>query len=70
MIIGRISENREDLIELEVIGVNWQQNIEAAIDTGFDGHLSLPLYLIRRLGLGPVGYRQVILGDGNRVVFN
>jgi predicted aspartyl protease len=51
MIIGKISENREALIELEVIGVNWQQRIVATIDTGFDGYLTLPLYMINRLGL-------------------
>ena len=70
MIIGKISENREALIELEVIGVNWQQRIVATIDTGFDGYLTPPLYMINRLGLRPAGYRQAILGDGNRAVFN
>ncbi len=70
MIIGKISENREALIELEVIGVNWQQRIVATIDTGFDGYLTLSLYMINQLGLRPAGYRQAILGDGNRVVFN
>ena len=50
--------------------MNWQQRIVATIDTGFDGYLTLPLYMINRLGLRPAGYRQAILGDGNRVVFN
>ena len=70
MIIGKITENREALIDLEVIGVNWRQSIVATIDTGFDGYLTLPLYLINRVGLRPAGYRQATLGDGNRVVFN
>ena len=70
MIIGKITKNREAVIELEVIGTNWQNTIEVSIDTGFDGYLTLPLYLINRLGLRQAGYRQAILGDGNKVVFN
>lgn len=70
MIIGKITENREAVIELEVIGPDWQDEIEVSIDTGFDGYLTLPLYLINRLGLRQAGYRQAILGDGKKVVFS
>ena len=70
MITGKITKNREAVIELEVIGTNWQDKIEASIDTGFDGYLTLPLYLINRFGLQQAGYRQAILGDGKKVVFN
>lgn len=70
MIIGKTTKNREAVIELEVIGTNWQDKIEVSIDTGFDGYLTLPFYLINRLGLRQAGSRQAILGDGNKVVFN
>ncbi len=68
MIIGTITENQEAIIELEVVGSNWQEKIEAVIDTGYDGYLTLPINLLNRLGLRHAGYRQVILGDGNMVV--
>ena len=60
MIIGRITENREAIIELEVFGLNWQEKIKVAIDTGFDGYLTLPLNLINRLKLRRAGHRQAM----------
>lgn len=68
MIIGRITKNQEAIVELEVVGSNRQEKIEAVIDTGYDGFLTLPIKLINRLGLRQAGYRQAILGDGNMVV--
>ncbi len=69
MILGKVSENREAVIELEVLGLNRWMKIEVVIDTGFDGYLTLPSNLINRLNLRQAGHRQVILGDGNMVVF-
>ena len=67
MIIGRITNNQEAIIELEIVGLNQQEKIEVVIDTGFDGHLTLPGDFINRIGLRRAGRRHAILGDGNIV---
>ena len=68
MILGKITENQEAIIELEVVGLNRQEKIETVIDAGYDGFLTLPINLINRLKLRRAGYRSAILGDGNVVV--
>ena len=71
MITGKINANREAIIELEVIGSNQKrEKVEAAIDTGFNGYLTLPNDLINYLKLQLAGSRHVTLGDGNVVVLD
>ena len=71
MIAGKITANREAIIELEVIGSNQKrEKVEAAIDTGFNGYLTLPNDLINYLKLQLAGSRHVTLGDGNVVVLD
>ena len=68
MIIGKVTTYQEAVIELEVVGLNQQTRIEAVIDTGFTGYLTLPSMLIDRFKLQQVGEQITILGDENRVV--
>ena len=71
MITGKINANREAIIELDVIGSNQKrEKVEAAIDTGFNGYLTLPNDLINYLKLQLAGSRHVTLGDGNVVVLD
>ena len=71
MITGQVTANREAVIELEIIGPTKQtQRVEAVIDTGFNGYLTLPGNLINRLKLQFVGNRRATLGDGNVVVLD
>ena len=71
MITGKITTNREAIIELEVIGLNQsREKVEAIIDTGFNGYLTLPNDLINYLNLQRAGSRHVTLGDGNVVVLD
>ena len=71
MITGKITTNREAIIELEVIGLNQStKKVEAVIDTGFNGYLTLPNDLINYLKLQRAGSRHVTLGDGNVVVLD
>ena len=65
MITGKIVNNQEAIIELEVTGVVHPQKIEAVIDTGFTEELMLPGDLIERLGLPRIGELPITLGDGN-----
>lgn len=52
MITGIVTDRREAVIRLKVRGPTGQdQEIEAIIDTGFDGWLSLPSSIIAQLGL-------------------
>ena len=65
MIIGVVNANREATIRLVVHGADRQtQEIEAVIDTGFTGFLTLPSSLIALLGLPWLGRHQAILADG------
>jgi predicted aspartyl protease len=51
MIVGMVNANREATIRLLVIGPQgYQQEIEAIIDTGFTGFLTLPPLLVTTLG--------------------
>lgn len=65
MIHGTI-RNREAVIELEVSGPGQPpQQIEAVIDTGYNGYLTLPSHLVTALRLPFAGYRRGTLADGS-----
>lgn len=70
MIAGWISDSREAIIRLVVSGPGGSINIDAVIDTGFDGSLSLPPALISRLNLLLQGSARTVLGDGSKIVFD
>jgi predicted aspartyl protease len=71
MIIGSVNANREATIRLIVHGTQRQaQEIEAIIDTGFTGFLTLPLPLIASLGLTWRGRAQAVLADGSLHLFD
>ena len=71
MITGQVTANREAVIELEIVSQNQQiESVEAVIDTGFNGYLTLPSDLVNRLNLQLAGNRRVTLGDGNTVVLD
>ena len=52
MITGQVTVYREAVISLSVKGPEGQsREIDAVIDTGFNGFLTLPASLIQELGL-------------------
>lgn len=66
MIKGVVNARREATISLVVRGPNAQEEeLEAVIDTGFTGFLTLPPSLIVSLGLPWRGQAQAELGDGS-----
>ena len=69
MIIGIITADREAIIRFPVRDQGGQeQEIEAVIDTGFNGYLTLPDVLVAALGL-PYHSRSIVtLGDGSKLV--
>ena len=71
MINGQVTANREAVIELEIVSSDQKiERVEAVIDTGFNGYLTLPSDLVNRLNLQLAGNRRATLGDGNTVVLD
>src|SRR5438270_384079 len=71
MITGTVNAFVEALIRFLVHGPQGQeQEIEAIIDTGFTGSLSLPLAVIVALGLPFRRRSRAILADGRSIRFD
>lgn len=71
MIEGTVNENFEATIRLTLRDVAGEEHdIEAIIDTGFTGHLTLPMALIGRLALSWQSRSQALLADGSMHVFD
>jgi clan AA aspartic protease len=70
MMFGVVNNNCEAIIKVAVGRIDSPKTaIDAVIDTGFTGFLSLPHSVITDLGL-PWHYRDIgTLGDGSEVVF-
>ena len=67
MIVGRVA-NREATIAIEVLGPNAVvRQIDAVIDTGYNGYLTFPDHLVKTLQLAFAGHRRGMLADGSAV---
>ncbi|HEX7183416.1 MAG TPA: clan AA aspartic protease [Thermoanaerobaculia bacterium] len=68
MLTGRVTAEKEAVVGIQVLGSAGQvTSVEAGIDTGYDGFLTLPASLIRDLDLPFAGTARAILGDGKEV---
>lgn len=68
MITGFVTPDREAVIHILVRNdAGREERIEAVIDTGFNGFLTLPLSLISSLALSFAGTTRTTLGDGSEV---
>jgi clan AA aspartic protease len=71
MISGRVNAYSEAVVRLSVRSPQGHtQAIEAVIDTGFNGYLTLPPALITALGLPFRRNGRALLGDGSAVTFD
>lgn len=71
MIEGVVNASYEPVVTLAVQGPAGQANeIEAVIDTGYNGLLTLPPPVITELGLPHRGYGEASLADGSVVEFD
>ncbi len=71
MILGAVNDAYEAVISLTVQGPSGQaREVEAVIDTGFNGFLSLPSALVTELGLPFLTSESAILADGSLVRFS
>jgi clan AA aspartic protease len=67
MIISAVDARLEASIPLEVFGPQGQQQaITAVIDTGYNGALTLPSAVIRKLSLPPLVAGPVTLADDSQ----
>jgi clan AA aspartic protease len=70
MMQGWVNQNCEAMLPIVVGHSNApKQMVEALIDTGFSGFLSLPLSMIESLELPWIFSDSVMLGDGSEVIF-
>ena len=71
MIQGVVNAALEALVTLTVQGPTGQnREIEAVVDTGFSGFLTLPTDLVRELGLLYQYRGRAILADGSEAFFH
>ena len=71
MLTGTVTDNREIVIQLEVIGADHEtQPVQAIIDSGFNGFLTLPTGALIAVGASSAGTRRAELGDGNTVAMD
>jgi len=71
MISGIVTGDHQAIIPVTVRGPTGQErNIEAILDTGFDGWLSLPASLVAALELVWRRRGRALLADGSESVFD
>ena len=71
MILGIVTADLEATVPLEVQNSAGQAlTIEAVVDTGFDGYLTLPIASVAALGLVWMFQGQGILADGSVAIFS
>lgn len=71
MITGTVTPDIEATIRLPVRGPDErEQEIEAVIDTGFNGFITLPPAVITVLGLAYLGRGRAILANGSEELFD
>lgn len=68
MITGVVTDRREAVVRVTALGAGGEsREVESAIDTGFNGDITLSPALISELGLRLHGNEPLILGDGSQV---
>ena len=71
MITGHVTSTREAIIRFVVRAAGpREETIEAIIDTGFDGFLTLPASVVSELALPFAGATRAALGDGSEVLLD
>ena len=71
MIEGEVNDAYEAVVSLSLQGPDGQpQDIEAVIDTGYSGFLTLPTALVTELGLPFVYIGRALLANDDEVTFD
>ncbi len=71
MTTGVVNADLEAVLSLELVGTDGSQvQIEAVIDTGYNGFLTVPTSVVALLDLEWLGRDQRILADGQTTYFD
>jgi clan AA aspartic protease len=69
MIHGIVSQNLEAVIQLQLRGPLGALDVQAVIDTGFNGSISIPESIAHQLGLSRLALMNAYLADGTDVSY-
>jgi clan AA aspartic protease len=69
MMQGKVNQNCEATLSIVVKNIDIMQSVNAVIDTGFSGFLTLPSNIITALDLTWKGRDVATLGDGTSCIF-
>lgn len=71
MIEGAVNANLEAVVALALEDpTGSMREIEAVVDTGFNGYLTLPSVLVENMRLPVVGDGEAVLADGSEATFD
>lgn len=71
MILGHVTDDRDPLVQLPIVRSNGtRRTVDAIVDTGFNGWLSLPAAVISSSGFRWLRLGRAILADGRETYFN
>ncbi len=71
MIEGAVNAHLEAVVTLPLLGPAGQtREVDAVVDTGFNGYLVLPPTFVADLGLPVVGDGEAALADGSEAAFD
>jgi len=70
MIIGKVNSNREAVIPVVIVNERKQTKlVNAVVDTGYTGDLTLPKDVVETLELSLRGFQEATLGNGSIIEF-
>ena len=71
MIEGVVNAHYEAVVRLSLLNSSGQtRDIDAVVDTGYNGFLTLPPVLVADLELTRLGQKSLILANGRRDIFD
>ena len=71
MISGQVNVDREGCVRLKLQGPQGhEQEVEAVMDTGFNGFLTVPLSLAAALGCLHIGRGKAVMANGQSELFD
>jgi len=70
MIEGRIDNNLEARIKLQVLTADGHEDVEFLVDTGFNGFVAIPMSLVQRFNLNLGAVQSGVTADGRAGYFD